>query len=254
MKTGIILKELRMMGMVMVAATLMVTCTKDDEGTDNEGSINFNSDLTYGTVKDIDGNVYKTIDIGSQTWMAENLKAKRYSNGDSISYVEDNTEWFNAGYELSGQTYGAWSYYNHAENMEGDYGLLYNWQAVTDYRNICPSGWHVPDDADWETLFEALDGYEVAGAKMKETGTRHWAFTNEGATNESGFTALPGGLRYYDGGFTDMGLAGFWWSATPTGDYYGLEANYIYLNRDLDPAEYGWGTRGNGLSCRCVKD
>jgi uncharacterized protein (TIGR02145 family) len=138
--------------------------------------------------------------------------------------------------------------------MNNDYGKLYNWYAVHDSRNICPAGWHIPDDQEWETLLLYLDGYLLAGAKMKETGTNHFVPTNEGSTNESGFTGLPGGMREYDSYTHDKGMTGFFWSSTVSNDYYQLEAYYYFLSRDLDNTLDGTGDRNNGCSCRCIED
>jgi uncharacterized protein (TIGR02145 family) len=217
---------------------------EDDKGT---AGIVFNPDKTYGTLTDIDGNVYKTIVIGTQTWMAENLKTIRYANGNEISHITDPTPWGNA-------TSGAWTYYYNNNEMDAHYGKLYNWLAVEDPRNICPAGWHIPDDPEWETLLAYLGGYQVAGAKMKETSLNHWAFSNEGSTNVSGFTGLPGGMRDYGSLSFDKGLTAYFWSSTNASDYYDLEAYYYYLSRDMDAMLDGAGDKNNGASCRCVKD
>jgi uncharacterized protein (TIGR02145 family) len=234
------------MGLVLV---LYESCSKDDDNNPTQnGGIMFNPDLTYGTVSDIDGNVYKTITIGTQVWMAENLKVTRYCNGDSILNIADNTQWNNL-------TTGAYCDYGNSSAKGAIYGKLYNWHAVVDPRNICPAGWHVPDDAEWETLFNYLGGYQVIGGKMKETGITHWAYTNDGATNESGFTGLPGGMRYFDGGFIDVGLSGYWWSSTDAPDYYNLDAYYQYLSgAGDDNVGYGTGSKNNGMSVRCLKN
>jgi uncharacterized protein (TIGR02145 family) len=180
--------------------------------------------------------------------MAENLKVTRYCNGDSILNIADNTQWNNL-------TTGAYCDYGNSSAKGAIYGKLYNWHAVVDPRNICPAGWHVPDDAEWETLFNYLGGYQVIGGKMKETGITHWAYTNDGATNESGFTGLPGGMRYFDGGFIDVGLSGYWWSSTDAPDYYNLDAYYQYLSgAGDDNVGYGTGSKNNGMSVRCLKN
>ena len=223
-------------------------CKKDADSGDKNGSgIVFNPDKTYGTLTDFDGNSYKTIVIGTQTWMAENLKTTHYANGDEINHITENAPWENA-------TAGAWTYYGNNEAMNADYGKLYNWLAVEDARNICPSGWHIPDDPEWEALLAYLGGYQVAGAKMKETGLHHFTPTNEGSTNESGFTGIPGGMRDYGSANTDKGLSGFWWSSTNANDYYDLEAYYYFLNRDMDQMLDGTGDKNNGASCRCIQD
>jgi uncharacterized protein (TIGR02145 family) len=163
---------------------------------------------TYGTMTDQQGNVYKTIVIGTQEWMAENLKTTIYRNGNSIANITDNTQW-------SGLTTGAWCYYNNNSQYECPYGKLYNWYAVADPRNVCPTGWHVPTDAEWTTLTTFLGGESIAGAKMKNTGTQYWLSPNTGATNESGFSGLPGAFRILNGTFYNtLGYNGAWWSST----------------------------------------
>lgn len=237
--------------MVGICLFLFISCKKDEaddkKADDDTTKIVFNPDKTYGTLKDIDGNVYKTIVIGTQTWMAENLKTTKYSNGDSINYITDEELWETT-------TEGAWTYYKNNSTLNADYGKLYNWLAVEDPRNICPSGWHIPDDPEWEGLLTYLGGYEIAGAKMKETGLNHFLYSNEGSTNESGFTGLPGGMKDYGSWSFDLGLTGFWWSSTNANDYYDLEAYYYYLSRDVDAMMDGTGDKNNGASCRCIKD
>jgi uncharacterized protein (TIGR02145 family) len=243
---------------MVTSVTLISSCKKDDDGipasntptptpTQNSGII-FNPNLTYGTVTDIDGNVYKTITIGTQTWMAENLKVTRYRNGDTIPKVTNNTSWSNL-------TIGAYCDYYNTPSNNTTYGELYNWFALVDPRNICPAGWHVPNEAEWETLGVYLGGYQIIGGKMKETGITHWVISNDGATNESGFTTLPGGMRYFDGPFIDIHLTGYWWSSSKANDYYDLEAHYYFLSGDGDNNFLdGYGTKTNGMSVRCLKN
>ena len=195
------------------------------------------------TVTDFDGNVYNTVTIGTQVWVVENLKTTRYRNGDAIPNITDTTAW-------AAQTTGAYCWYNNDATANKDYGLLYNWYAVTDNRNIAPVGWHVPTDAEWTTLTDYLGGMTIAGGKMKETGTTHWYSPNAGATNSSGFTALPGGAL---GGttFSEVGIYGIWWSSTASvasfawfRDLYYSNANVI---RNYTHNQYGF-------SVRCVRD
>ncbi len=171
---------------LIIAGTLLLlsfSCKKEDE---TIPSIQFNNDLTYGTMTDQDGNTYKTITIGTQTWMAENLKTTKYRNGDPIPNVTDISEWYHL-------TTGAYCDYINTPGSDVTYGKLYNWHTVADSRNIAPTGWHVPSDAEWAILIEYLGGSDVAGGKLKETGTTHWYNPTTEATNESGFTGLPGG-------------------------------------------------------------
>jgi uncharacterized protein (TIGR02145 family) len=202
---------------------------------------------SFSNVTDIDGNNYKTVKIGTQIWMSENLKTSRYRNGDVIPVVTDNTAW-------SGLTTGARSWYNNDSTLyEYPYGNLYNWYAASDNRNICPSGWHVPSDSEWTVLTDYLGG-SVAGGKMKSAGTAYWNSPNTGATNESGFSVLPGGYRNSDGSFDDVSYNAFFWSATEN------DADFSRaLNRSLS-LNHGYARRsfGNfksfGASVRCLKD
>ena len=196
-------------------------------------------------LKDIDGNVYSSVRIGSQVWMAENLKVNHYRNGEPIPNVTNNTEWSNL-------ITGARCYYDNDSAIYADtYGALYNWYTVDDSRSLCPSGWHVPSDADWAILETYLGGSSVAGGKMKETGTAHWLSPNTGATNESGFTALPGGYRYGDGDFGSIGNYGGWWSATEGGTNYAWNRYVYYTGSDVGRDSYG---KGYGFSVRCLRD
>ncbi len=199
-----------------------------------------------GTVTDIDGNIYHTIKIGDQWWMMENLKVTHYRNGDPIPNVPDYPAWM-------GLTTGAYCEYNNDINNVAAYGRLYNWYTVGDSRNIAPAGWHVPSDAEWQTLVDYLGGEAVAGGKMKEAGTAHWNSPNTGATNESGFTALPGGYRFGDGGdYSDMGYNVFFWSTTERDGY--LLVWTLDLNYSSSGAGRGGHTKPGGLTVRCVKD
>jgi uncharacterized protein (TIGR02145 family) len=196
------------------------------------------------TATDIDGNVYKTITLGTQTWMAENLKTTRYNDGTIILYATDTSEWLNA-------TTGAFSYYNNDEvNNKDVYGGLYNWYAV-ETGKLCPTGWHVPTKDDWYILFKYLHGKQ-GGYKLKEDGTSHWMDPNRSATNETGFTALPGGVRdNIQAKFWDMGYIGYWWSSTEFTEedayYYGLYTT----GTDIFESP---GGKNCGRSVRCLKD
>lgn len=163
-----------------------------------DGRIIFNPDLTYNSVSDIDGNIYKTIQIGAQAWMAENLKTTKFNDGSPIPYIADATDWS----QLSAPGY-CW-YNNDAESFKTVIGALYNWYttdvAGNGGKNVCPSGWHVPTDPEWTILTDYLGGLSVAGGKLKESGISHWQSPNINASNESGFTAIPGGYRSYTDG------------------------------------------------------
>jgi uncharacterized protein (TIGR02145 family) len=178
-------------------------------------------ETTSGTFIDSrDGNEYNWVQIGDQVWMAENLAYL-----PSVNMVADGSE------DAAGSYYYVYGYdgTNVADAKATDnyatYGVLYNWTAAMDgeassttnpsgIQGVCPAGWHLPSDAEWTELTDYLGGTSVAGGKLKETGTTHWASPNTGATNETGFTALPGGYRYGDGAFDGIGSSGYWWSAT----------------------------------------
>jgi uncharacterized protein (TIGR02145 family) len=203
--------------------------------------INVNSE----TVTDIDGNTYQTVTIGSQVWMAENLKVTHYRNGDEIPNVTNGTDWGNL-------TTGAYCNYNNNVSNVAVYGRLYTWDAVNDSRNIAPAGWHVPSDAEWQTLVDYLGGQTIAGGKMKETGTAHWNSPNTGATNESGFSALPGGNRDSIGAFVAQGSNALFWSSTE-GDTCGAWGRSLSYEVSA-VGQHNYGHKQNGFSVRCVKD
>lgn len=169
-----------------------------------------------------DGKTYKTTTIGEQTWMAENLSYKTST--------------------------GIWVYGDDQKNVP-TYGYLYNWEVA---KTACPSGWHLPSDADWALLTAYLGGENIAGGKLKETGTNHWNAQNVGATNEIGFSALPAGFRKTDGGFFDMGSYANWWSSseafnTPNVWYRALYHNSSNIYSNHYPKTYA-------MSIRCIKD
>jgi uncharacterized protein (TIGR02145 family) len=161
-------------------------------------------------IKDIDGNTYQTVWIGDQLWFAENLKTTHYNDGTPIPNVTDDTAW-------SALITGARSYYGNDSTTNAPvYGALYNWYAEENGK-LCPSGWHVPTDTEWTVLTNYLGG---DGGKLKEVGTVHWN-NSTGATDEFGFTALPGGRRLDSGAFSFIGDYGYWWSATSGSIYFG---------------------------------
>ena len=203
----------------------------------------------YGSnITDIEGNSYKTVYIGTQQWMGENLKTSKYSDGTTIPNITDNKQWAQL-------TTGAWSYYNNDAANNVKYGKLYNWYAVSPTtngnKNVCPTGWHVPTDAEWTVLTDYLGGESVAGGKLKEVGTTNWNSSNTDATNTSLFTGLPGGYRYYDGSCGSIGISGFWWSSTEDDTYFAW-TRYLY-DVGGDAYRYG-GDKRDGFSVRCLRD
>jgi uncharacterized protein (TIGR02145 family) len=219
-------------------------------GTAYGNEISFTTTDISQPVTDIDGNSYNTVQIGNQVWMSENLKTSRYRNGGSIPYVLGNTEW-------GALTTGAWSNYDHdVAGNNSIYGKLYNWYATLG-DNLCPIGWHVPSDAEWTILTEYLGGGIVAGGKMKSIGTAYWNDPNTGATNESGFSALPGGGRYNDGSFFNIRLSAYFWSASENGyfnDGYGRGLNYGNSNVESYGPYDAYDNKSVGYSVRCIRD
>jgi uncharacterized protein (TIGR02145 family) len=197
-----------------------------------------------GTVTDIDGNVYQTVTIGTQVWMAENLKVTHYRNGDSIPNITDNTTW-------AGLTTGAYCTFLNSAGYLAIYGRLYNWYAVNDIRNISPAGWHVPTPLEWQTLADYLGGNTVAGGKMKQTGTTLWSSPNTGATNESGFSGLPGGDRSSDGGWFNITNYALFWSSMEFDNGFAWWRNLGY---NTSASSAGYYSKRDGFSVRCVKD
>lgn len=204
--------------------------------------IGFNPLATYGNVTDIEGNVYKTIKIGTQTWMAENLKTTIYNNNSPIPLVTNSSTW-------SGLSTHAYCWYNNDINNKKIYGALYNWYTVNN-GNLCPTGWHIPTDSECTTLLTYLGSAAEASAKLRETGTDHWLNPNNDATNGSGFTALPAGDRWVgQGEFEDMGNVGSFWCATTGG------GKVLYVTNLSDPCGFQvLSSLKTGISVRCVKD
>jgi uncharacterized protein (TIGR02145 family) len=192
-----------------------------------------------------DSQVYKMIQIGDQLWMAENLNADKFRNGDAIPHAKTDEEWKLAGEK--GQP--AWCYYNNDPAKGKIYGKLYNWHAINDQRGLAPEGWQISSDEDWEKLIKLLGGKEVAGGKLKEVGTKYWRSPNLEATNTSGFSALPGGCRSADGSFM-YSRTGHWWS--PSKSKWG-DAHHRRLENDRG-AVYSncCGYKNWGFSVRCV--
>ena len=204
----------------------------------------------YGqNITDVDGNTYKTVYIGNQQWMAENLKTSKYNDGTVIPNVTDNTEWSNL-------STGAWCNYENSDSLGRIYGKLYNWYAFSatsnGNKNVCPSGWHAPTDSEWTVLTDYLGGVNVAGGKLKDIGTKNWSNPNASATNSSLFSAIPGGNRVFNGNYEAIFYYGFWWSSTDN------DTDVAWL-RNLNYSHGGGANINNyrkthGLSVRCLKD
>lgn len=229
----------------------------------------FNAKLTYGTVTDVDGNVYKTIVIGTQTWMAENLRTSKFRDGSLITNVTDTAVWRTT-------KAGAWCDFNNDVSNGVKYGKLYNWYAVADVRKIAPEGWHVPTDAEWTKLQTFIANItdslskksvsvndslvKMSYAKALSSQSYWIACPTLGAVgcnpllnNLSGFSALPGGNRYLNGSFNLMGSDGFWWSSTAT-PVTAVVAKYRNLSYSFNGIFSNTDSKQNGYSVRCVKD
>lgn len=214
---------------IFFAAIISAGCKKEEEAP------------VVTTVEDIDGNSYKFVVIGTQTWMSENLKSTKLNDGTPIASVTDNNAWSNTGD-------AAYCWYNNDSDNRNKFGALYNFHAVNSGK-LCPSGWHVPSDSEWMTLENQLGGNASAGGKMKESGTTYWNEPNIGATNSSNFNARGGGVRLVNGSFSELKNYGLWWTSSTGGGgswFKSLNSQSANLNTQSYSAK-------NGLSVRCIK-
>ena len=221
------------MGLALIFSN---SCKKDNS--------NSNSNPVPGpTVTDVDGNVYHSVTIGTQVWMVENLKTTKYNDGTAIPLVTDGTAW-------STDTTPAYCWYNNDEaTYKSTYGALYNWYTVKSGK-LCPAGWHVPTDAEWGTLVAYLGDSTLVGGKLKEAGTAHWVSPNTGASNSTGFTALPSGSRYSNAAFYLNGKYGWLWSSTESS---AANAWHEYMQYNSSAIFRTSGSKGLGFSVRCIK-
>jgi uncharacterized protein (TIGR02145 family) len=245
MKIRVFIKPLTISVIIL---PLLAGCEKEEK----IDPILFNTSITYGKLTDQNGNSYKTVTIGSQVWMAQNLRTTRFNDNATIPMVKDSIAWS----MLSTPAY-CW-YENYNSSLQNIYGAFYNWYAVNTGK-LCPAGWHVPSDQEWIALRTFLGGEELAGGKLKESGTSHWQSPNSGATNESGFTALPSGMRGIvgtgnQGKFDGRGTDCCWWSTTrlnaePLSLIFGLWINTNYsriFRREFYVSD--------GATVRCIKN
>ena len=221
--------------LMVVLTMLNYSCKKAD----NNGN---NTNNPPENVSDIDGNIYHSVSIGTQVWMVENLKTTKFNDGTAIPMVIPDSIW-------EFLITPAYCWYNNDETIfKNPYGALYNWYTVNTGK-LAPKGWHVPSDADWQVLVDFLGGTLVGGGKMKEIDTIHWHNPNEGATNSSGFSGIPGGSR--DEGSMSIGIYGFMWSSTEYDASFSYDRtlfnNTPYVFRNIIPKTFG-------LSVRCLRD
>lgn len=196
-------------------------------------------------VTDIDGNIYSTVTIGTQVWMVENLKVTHYRNGEDIINITNNEWWTQFKVAASCN-------YENNKAHSATHGLLYNWYAVNDSRNICPMGWHVPSEDEWTTLINYLGGKDVAADKMKKTGTTYWETPNIWASNESGFTALASGYRYGDTGeYSFLGKTAYFWTSTAFEETDAWFWGFTCYGKNM---HHNHITKTTGHSVRCIKD
>jgi uncharacterized protein (TIGR02145 family) len=199
------------------------------------------SSVKYGEgATDIDGNAYQSVIIGTQEWMSENLRTTKYSDGTSIPNVTDGGQWANL-------STGAWCNYNNSSTNDATYGKLYNWYAVNTNK-LCPTGWHVPTDADWTVLTDYLTANGHSGAE----GTALKATSGWNGNDSYGWLGLPGGGRATSlGDFSNVGSNGYWWSSSQDYAYSAWARNLYYGYGDVTR---GSGSKGDGFSVRCLRD
>lgn len=213
----------------------------------NTAGTSYGSEISFKTfaINDADGNGYNSVTIGTQIWLAENLKTTRFNDNSEIPLVSDSITWLS----LTTPAY-CW-YTNDESDNKITYGALYNWYTVNTGK-LCPIGWHVPTSNEFTTLTSFLGGISIAGGKIKEIGTDHWLSPNTSATNESGFTALPAGQRGGVGQFVHKGMLATFWTSTPYNIYKPL---YRCCNHNTESVFEGNGSFNScGFSIRCIKD
>jgi uncharacterized protein (TIGR02145 family) len=231
---------------LFILTVILSTCKKEKPPVEppsppKEGIL-FNPDLTYDSISDIDGNTYKTIQIGTQTWMAENLRTTKYNNSTKIPLFNGLSRWFTG--------YPGFAWYDNDSVTYQYYGAIYNYYTVMTGK-LCPTGWHVSTDADWTTLTNFLGGENIAGNKLKEIDTLHWKNPNAGVTNESGFTALPSGFINDSGESYGIGNHCDYWCSN---ENLKVSAYARMLEHDKSTINRSTTYLMMGLSVRCVKD
>lgn len=216
-------------------ASILSSCSKTNDSTPTPSG-------DPATVTDVDGNVYKTVRIGTQLWITENLRTTRYNDSTAINTGLSDADW-----RIT--TTGAFAIYDGSSTNNDTYGKLYNWYAASSGK-LAPKGWHIPSRAEWETLVENLGGTSVAGGKLKSTSSL-WMAPNTGATNSSGFSALPSGWKSNSGGYSLIGESAYWWASTPRNTTQG---DYLRVDNNLVGSAVNGATNQFGYAVRCLKD
>lgn len=224
--------------------TTTTTTSSSTSSTTTSSTTSTSSTTTTTTTTFCPNCIEHDVIIGTQTWTGCNLNVDKYANGDTIPQVTDPTEWENL-------TTGAWCYYQNNTANGPIYGKLYNWYAVNDPRGLAPIGYHIPSNAEWTTLIDYLGGQSVAGGKLKEIGFCHWQSPNTGADDNSGFTGLPGGFRYYYGTFFNLGYLGYWWSSSEANLTTAWSYVVYHYTADIGTSNV---YKTFGFSVRLVKD
>lgn len=230
----------------LLFVVVLSSCKKDENGNTNEGinNTNIQTDSSGTFIDNRDGNTYKWIRIGNQIWMAENLRYLPSVVGPNTS---SKTVPYYYVYNYDGTDTNAAK----ANSNYKTYGVLYNLPAAI---NACPSGWHLPSHSEWNQLTNYLGGADIAGCKLKESGTTHWLTPNTGATNESKFSALPGGRRTKGGPFWNINTAGFWWSSTMIGQDVAWIRTMDFISKGVSNSDDSSSDDGVGYSIRCIKN
>jgi len=260
----------------LIKYVLSAVATDDDDQSDAANMIvlldtpgGLNPDLSYGSVSDVDGNSYGTIEIGTQVWMAENLKVSHYPDGEPITQISDEGEWNAMNFDAQ-----AYCWYNNLTEYSDTSGALYTWAAAMNgelssenipsgVQGVCPDGWHIPSDAEWKVLEMFLgmsqtetDNYDWRGsdegAQLKEPGFSNWAYPNAGGSNSSGFTTVPGGFRSAKGEFWSIDQSAAFW--TSTAEEGTDKAWYRTFNFDKEQVYRQYNNMRLGFSVRCIQN
>jgi uncharacterized protein (TIGR02145 family) len=224
---------------LLASVFFTVIACKKEENTNTPASATTNSE----TVKDVDGNSYKTVKIGNQTWMAENLRVSKYNDGTSIPVVTDKKAW-------EALKTPAMSEYDNSSSNGATYGKMYNFYTVSTNK-VCPTGWHVPSDQEWLTMINFLGGDSIAGNKMKAIDNTLWTNLSSNSTNSSGFSGLPGGNRWADGVFDGLTRHTTWQTSTEADSTSSFGR---YIGNSSANVGRSWTSKRYGLYIRCLKD